>query len=174
MNRTRYSISAMCRFFGVSRSGYYDYLHRSERPAFDAALAELIRECQRQADKTYGYRRVHLWLKERNIYKNPKKAAEKYKNWKTRIQRPKPSYLGFPARNNNTPNLIIRGDFYSSITAIPISDGVKIVSYGVSFGADIESKYGSQIFKVSTKAREHYIMYRLIPHIDKFTKQCGI
>lgn len=109
-----------------------------------------------------------------NIYKNPKKAAENYKNWKTRIQRPKPSYLGFPARNNNTPNLIIRGDFYSSITAIPISEGIKIVSFGVSFGADIESKYGSQIFKVSTKAREHYIMYRLIPHIDKFTKQCGI
>ena len=72
MNRARYSISVMCRFFGVSRSGYYDYLHRSERPAFDTALADLIRECQKQADKTYGYRRVHLWLKERNICKNPK------------------------------------------------------------------------------------------------------
>ena len=72
MNRARYSISVMCRFFGVSRSGYYDYLHRSERPAFDAALADLIRECQKQTDKTYGYRRVHLWLKERNICKNPK------------------------------------------------------------------------------------------------------
>ena len=72
MNRERYSISMMCRFFGVSRSGYYDYLHRSERPAFDAALADLIRECQKQADRTYGYRRVQLWLKERNIYRNPK------------------------------------------------------------------------------------------------------
>ena len=72
MNRERYSISQMCRFFSVSKSGYYDYLRRSKQPAFDAALADLIRECQKQADRTYGYRRVHLWLKERNIYKNPK------------------------------------------------------------------------------------------------------
>ena len=72
MNRTRYSISAMCRFFGVSRSGYYEYLQRSESPAFDAALADLIRECRKQTDGTYGYRRVHLWLKERNVHKNPK------------------------------------------------------------------------------------------------------
>ena len=72
MNRMRYSISVMCRFFGVSRSGYYEYLQRSKQPAFDAALADLIRECQKQADGTYGYRRVHLWLKERNIHRNPK------------------------------------------------------------------------------------------------------
>ena len=72
MNRERYSIKQMCRFFGVSKSGYYDFLRRSKQPAFDAALAELIRECQKHADRTYGYRRVHLWLKERNIYKNPK------------------------------------------------------------------------------------------------------
>ena len=72
MNRARYSVSVMCRFFSVSKSGYYDYLQRSKRPAFDAALAEQIRECQRQAHGTYGYRRVHLWLKQRNIHRNPK------------------------------------------------------------------------------------------------------
>ena len=72
MNRARYSISVMCRFFGVSRSGYYDYLQRSKHPAFDAAIAEQIRECQRQVHRTYGYRRVYLWLKARNIHRNPK------------------------------------------------------------------------------------------------------
>ena len=72
MNHDRYSISTMCRFFGVSRSGYYEYLHRRKRPDSDAALADLIRECQKQTGQTYGYRRVHLWLKERNVYKNPK------------------------------------------------------------------------------------------------------
>ena len=109
-----------------------------------------------------------------NDFKNPKKAAEWYKNWKTRIQPPKPSYLGFSARGNNTPNLIIRGDFYSSITAIPISDGVRIVSYGVAFGADIERKYGSQIFKISEKAGSHYMEYRLLPKIERFIKECGL
>lgn len=108
------------------------------------------------------------------IYKYPQKAAEKYKNWKTKIQRPKPSYLGFPARNNNTPNLIIRGDFYSSITAIPISEGVRLVTYGVEFGTDVERKYGSQIFKVTETAKRHYIVYRLLPKIEHYYKQCGL
>lgn len=109
-----------------------------------------------------------------SVYKNPKKAAEDYKNWKTKIQRPKPSYLGFSARSNNTPNLIIRGDFYSSITAIPISDGVRIVTMGVSFGSDIEGKYGSKIFNVSDKARNHYVEYRLLPKIENYIKECGL
>lgn len=109
-----------------------------------------------------------------NQYKNPKKEAQRYKDWKTKIQRPKPSYLGFSARNNNTPNLIIRGDFYSSITAIPVADGVKIVSYGVEFGSDIERKYGSQIFKVTETAKRHYINYRLYPRIEKYYNQCGL
>ena len=109
-----------------------------------------------------------------DTYKNPKKAAENYKNWKTRIQRPKPSYLGFSARNNNTPNLIIRGDFYSSITAIPISDGVRIVTLGVSFGTDIEQKYGSRIFKVSERAKKFYMEYRLMPKIESYIKDCGL
>lgn len=108
------------------------------------------------------------------IYKDPKKAAEQYKNWKTKIQPPKPSYLGFRARGNNTPNLIIRGDFYSSITAIPISDGVRIISYGVEFGTDIERKYGSQIFKISDKAGSHYVEYRLLPKIERFFNECGL
>ena len=72
INHGRYNISVMCRFFGVSRSGYYEYLRRCKRPDVDSVLADLIRECQKQANKTYGYRRVHLWLKERSIYKNPK------------------------------------------------------------------------------------------------------
>lgn len=107
-------------------------------------------------------------------FKNPKKAAEDYKNWKTKIQRPKPSYLGFSARNNNTPNLIIRGDFYSSITAIPMSDGIRIETLGVSFGSDIEKKYGSQIFKISDKAGSHYVEYRLLPKIERMINDLGL
>lgn len=107
-------------------------------------------------------------------YKDPARAAERYKNWKTKIQPPKPSYLGFHARGNSTPNLIIRGDFYSSITAIPISDGIRIVSEGLSFGSDIERKYGSRIFKVSSKAKQHYMTYRLLPKMERFLKECGL
>ena len=73
MNRKRYSITEMCQFFGVSRSGYYDYVKRLERPAHDAALAEIIRHQQEKCNKTYGYRRMWKWLKRvKKIHRNPK------------------------------------------------------------------------------------------------------
>ena len=45
-HRDKYSMSEMCRFFNVSRSGYYDYVKRMNIPAKDLALAEKIKECQ--------------------------------------------------------------------------------------------------------------------------------
>ena len=71
-HRNEYAVSVMCRFFGVSRSGYYDFLKRLGQAEHDAELADNIRECQRVTDKTYGYRRVWKWLQNRNIRKNPK------------------------------------------------------------------------------------------------------
>ena len=71
-HREKYAISEMCRFFGVSRSGYYDYVSQINTPARDLPLAEKIRECQERCGKTYGYRRVHIWLERNDIYRNPK------------------------------------------------------------------------------------------------------
>lgn len=109
-----------------------------------------------------------------NAFKNPKKKAEDYKKWKAKIQPPARSYLGFAPRDTDTPNLIIRGDFYSSITAIPIANGVSIVSQGVSFSSDIERKYGDVIYKIGDKARKHYIDFYMLPRILKFLKECGL
>lgn len=73
MNRNRYTISEMCHFFGVSRSGYYDYVKRLDYSDRNAALVEMIREQQKKCDKSYGYRRIWRWLKnEKHIYRNPK------------------------------------------------------------------------------------------------------
>lgn len=58
----KYSVSEMCRFFGVSRSGYYGYINRMHIPSKDLPLADMIRECQLKTKQTYGYRRVHIWL----------------------------------------------------------------------------------------------------------------
>lgn len=44
--KKKYSISEMCRFFNISRSGYYAYLKRKNIPDRDLQLAEKIRECQ--------------------------------------------------------------------------------------------------------------------------------
>ena len=71
-HRNEYPVSVMCKFFEVSRSGYYDFTKRMDKPENDAELAEKIKECQNRTDKTYGYRRVWKWLRDRNIEKNPK------------------------------------------------------------------------------------------------------
>lgn len=71
-HRDKYGISQMCSFFGVSRSGYYDYVKRMDIPAKDLPLAELIRECQAECGSTYGYRRVHIWLERNGVHRNPK------------------------------------------------------------------------------------------------------
>ena len=71
-HREEYPVSVMCRFFGVSRSGYYafvSHLHEIDR---GVVLAKHIQDCQQQSDMTYGYRRVWLWLKQKNIHRNPK------------------------------------------------------------------------------------------------------
>ena len=80
-HREQYSVSEMCLFFNVSRSGYYDYVKRMDVPAWDLPLAEKIRECQEQCGKTYGYRRVQIWLERNGIHRNPKtilRVMQKY------------------------------------------------------------------------------------------------
>ena len=80
-HKDKYQISEMCCFFKVSRSGYYDYVKRMDIPAKDLPLAEKIRECQDKCGKTYGYRRVHIWLERQGIHHNPKtilRVMQKY------------------------------------------------------------------------------------------------
>ena len=73
MNRDRYSVARMCTFFGVSRSGYYDYVRRLDKPDHDAELREMIREQQDKCKKTYGYRRIWKWLQHtKKTHRNPK------------------------------------------------------------------------------------------------------
>ena len=107
-HREKYAISEMCRFFKVSRSGYYDFLKRMDIPAKDLPLAEKIRECQEQCGKTYGYRRVHLWLEREEIHCNPKtvlRVMQKY-NLLSVIRRKK--YRYYSQALHRYPNLLNR------------------------------------------------------------------
>ncbi len=72
LHRKDYPVSVMCQFFGVSRSGYYDFVHRLGRPETDAKLGQLLWEQQAHVRQTYGYRRMWLWLEEQGIHRNPK------------------------------------------------------------------------------------------------------
>ena len=65
-------MSVMCRFFEISRSGYYSFVSRMNKPEKDAGLANIIRQQQEKSFHTYGYRRMWLYLKNTGINRNPK------------------------------------------------------------------------------------------------------
>ena len=71
---SKYSVTEMCRFFGVSKSGYYDYLKRGEQPDHNAEVAEMIRERREQRyGRSLGCRRMQRWLlMEKGIKRNYK------------------------------------------------------------------------------------------------------
>ena len=107
-HKDKYSISEMCRFFKVSRSGYYGYVSRMDIPAKDLPLAEKIKECQDKCGKTYGYRRVHIWLERQGIYHNPKtilRVMQKY-NLLSAVRRKK--YRNYGEYLHRYPNLLNR------------------------------------------------------------------
>ena len=111
-HKEKYSIREMCRFFEVSRSGYYDYVKRMDTPACDLPLAEKIRECQEHSHSTYGYRRVHIWLERQGIYKNPKtvlRIMQKY-NLLSEVRRKK--YHNYTNGIYKYPNLLAQ-DFHA-------------------------------------------------------------
>ena len=96
----------MCRFFSVSRSGYYDYVKRMDILAKDFPLAEKIQECQKRCGKTYGYRRVHIWLERNGIHRNPKtilRVMQKY-NLLSVIRKKK--YRNYGEHLHRYPNLL--------------------------------------------------------------------
>jgi putative transposase len=104
----KYSISEMCRFFEVSRSGYYAYISRMDKPAKDLPLAEKIRECQANNRNTYGYRRVHVWLERNGVFCNPKtvlRVMNKY-NLLSVIRRKR--YVRYGEALHRYPNLLNR------------------------------------------------------------------
>jgi len=68
----KYPVKTMCSFFQVSRSGYYAYLQRKESTKEDS-LVQLIRQCREETDRTYGYRRIGLWLDRRGSHVNHKR-----------------------------------------------------------------------------------------------------
>ena len=85
-----YPVSVMCKFFGVSRSGYYSFVQRMRQSEQNKEPAEIIRIYQQYCNHTYSYRRMWLWLrKEKNIHRNSKTilCIMKMYNLLTKIRR---------------------------------------------------------------------------------------
>ena len=125
-HRDQYSISEMCRFFNVSRSGYYDYVKRMDVPDRDLPLAEKIRECQEKCGKTYGYRRVQIWLEQNvNLVLNAIRAAKRKEKVTAELQLhsdqsfqyTSPGYYRLTQSYGITPSMSRRGNPYDNASA---------------------------------------------------------
>ena len=155
-HKDKYSISEMCRFFKVSRSGYYDYAKRMDIPAWDLPLAEKIRECQEECSRTYGYRRVHIWLERNGIYRNPKtilRVMQKY-GLLSVIRRKK--YRNYGDYLHKYPNLLNR-DFSAER---PNQKWVTDISYihtkqGVLYLSVIRDLYDNSIVAYKTGTEQN-------------------
>lgn len=111
--KDKYPINAMCAFFDVSRSGYYAY--RTRQPGQEnEALVQMIRRCHKKTDKTYGYRRVGLWLDRQGCHVNHKRVyrlMEKY-GFLSEVRRRR-KYRQMQDQLHRYPNLLDR-DFTAS------------------------------------------------------------
>ena len=155
-HKDKYSIREMCRFFEVSRSGYYGYVSRMEVPAWDLPLAENIRECQEKCGKTYGYRRVQIWLQRHGIYRNPKtvlRVMQKY-GLLSVIRRKK--YRNYGEHLHKYPNLLNR-EFHAER---PNQKWVTDISYihtrqGVLYLSIIRDLYDNSIVAYKTGTEQN-------------------
>ena len=107
-HQEKYSISEMCRFFEVSRSGYYAYIGRMDKPAKDLSLAEKIRQCQVDSRNTYGYRRVHIWLQRNGVHCNPKTVLRVMNKYHLLSVVRRKRYVTYWKALNRFPNLLNR------------------------------------------------------------------
>lgn len=73
-----YPVYLLCKIAGVSRSGYYKWIHRCLYPSHkqleDREIKEKILECHKKYKGIYGYRRVLIWLRQKyKIFINHKR-----------------------------------------------------------------------------------------------------
>ena len=151
-HREKYPIQTMCAFFEVSRSGYYDFVKRMDRPAFDAELAAQITACQRSVKSTYGYRKVQIWLERQGIYRNPKtvlRVMQKY-NLLSEVRRRR-KYYRMGQQLHRYPNIFDQ-NFYAQR---PNQKWVTDISYihtaqGVLYLSMIRDLYDNSIVAYKT------------------------
>lgn len=173
--REKYAISAMCNFFSVSRSGYYAFVQKIDIQAKDYELALQIEECQAKCGKTYGYRRVHIWLERNGIHKNPKtvlRVMNKY-NLLSVVRRRK--YRNYSRHLHKYDNLLNR-DFNA---CRPNQKWVTDISYihtkqGVLYLSIIRDLFDNSIVAYKTsKTQNNKLVMETIKQAKKREKVTG-
>jgi len=140
--RQQFSITALCRAFKVSRSGYYAWRKRplSDRACRDAYLIQLILEIEEACYFSYGAYRMAVELGSKGIDVSCKKVARLMKLAQIQIYKPRPfkprttisdpSHLFAPNVLNRQFNDFTAPDqgWGSDITFIPTREGFLYVA----------------------------------------------
>ena len=76
-HQKEYNIQRACKTLRISRSGFYDYLHRrkSRRIIENEALTEIIDDVFHEHHGRYGARRIQAVLAQKNIHVNTKRIS---------------------------------------------------------------------------------------------------
>ena len=156
-HRTEYPVAIMCKFFAVSRSGYYAFVRHLDRPEKDAALAEVIAQQRECSFRTYGYRRMWLWLKSQNIFRNPKtvlRIMKKYDLLSEIRRRRKWQQMG--QQLHKYGNLLMNRDFHADR---PNHKWVMDISYihtkqGILYLSMIRDLYDNSIVAYKTGTQQ--------------------
>ena len=129
--RSKYSVTDLCRILEVSRSGYYCWRNRINKPAKDQWLVELITECQSLSKQTYGYSRVQLWLERcKKVHVNRKAIIRIMRKMDLLAQiRQRRPYTNYKQSIHKYPNLLQRAFlqpdrnrfWVTDITYIPVA-----------------------------------------------------
>jgi transposase InsO family protein len=143
-----------------------------DKPHKDAALAKMVAQCQSRCRKTYGYRRVHIWLmREKSLYCNPKtvlRVMNKYGLLSEIRRRRKYKFMGQDLHNYD--NLLNR-----NFTADrPNTKWVTDISYihtnqGVLYLSMIRDLYDNSIvaYKTGTKQTVNLVLNTLKTAMQK-------
>jgi putative transposase len=70
----------MCIFFGVSRAAYYGWVKRIDQPDRNAERKKLIQEAYQKSRRTYGYRRIGIWIRKNKAHAINHKAILRLMN----------------------------------------------------------------------------------------------
>lgn len=102
----------MCAFLEISRAAYYAWLKRTKPSALCLDRIQLIQQAYQASHKTYGYRRIQLWIQQNTNTVINHKAVLRWMNRlgiRSVARRPKPlnKFKDFP-NVHQYPNLLAR------------------------------------------------------------------
>lgn len=140
--RAKYPVTALCAFFGISRAAYYAWVKRMAQPDPDAPRLQLVQEAYATSHRTYGYRRIQIWLaRERGVQLNHKTVLRLMQKLGLRsiARRRRPWRLGVAETEHRYPNRLAR-DFVAQrpnekwvtdITTVPTQQGAEQTAHMV-------------------------------------------